>query len=57
VEGFATQFYIVLSGFITCVKKNKLLHGQGYFSYIMAVSFIGRGTGVPRENHLPAASH
>jgi len=23
----------------------------------MAVSFIGRGTGVPRENHLPAASH
>jgi hypothetical protein len=28
-----------------------------YFSYIVAVSFIGGGTGVPGENHIPAASH
>ena len=31
---------------------------QQYFSYIVAVSFIGREeTGVPGENHRPVASH
>jgi len=30
---------------------------QQYFSFIMAVSFIGGGNGVPRENHRPAASY
>ena len=30
---------------------------QQYFSYIVAVSFIGGGTRVPIENHWPAASH
>ena len=30
-------------------------HVQQYFSYIVAVSFIGGGNGVPRENHRPAA--
>ena len=28
-----------------------------YFSYILAVSFIGGGNGVPGENHRPVASH
>jgi hypothetical protein len=32
-------------------------HFQQYFSYIVAVSFIGEGTGVPGENHRPAVSH
>jgi hypothetical protein len=31
-------------------------HFQQYFSYIVAVSFIGGGTGVPGENQRPAAS-
>ena len=30
---------------------------QQYFSYIMAVSFIGWGKPVPGENHRPVASH
>jgi hypothetical protein len=30
---------------------------QQYFSYIVAVSFIVEETGVPGENHRPAASH
>ena len=28
-----------------------------YFSYIVAVSFIGGGNRVSEENHQPAASH
>jgi hypothetical protein len=28
-----------------------------YFSYVVAVSFIGGETGVPGENHRPAESH
>jgi len=27
------------------------------FSYIVAVSFIGGGNGVPGKNHRPVASH
>ena len=34
-----------------------LRHFQQYFSYIVAVSFIGGENGVPGENHRPAASH
>ena len=32
-------------------------HIQQYFSYIMAVSFIDGGNGVPGENHRPVASY
>ena len=32
-------------------------HFQQYFSYIMAISFIGGGNRSTRENHLPVASH
>ena len=32
-------------------------HFQQYFSYIMAVSFIGEGNRVPGENHRTVASH
>jgi hypothetical protein len=34
-----------------------LRHFQQYFSYIVAVSFIGGGNGVHGENHPPVASH
>jgi hypothetical protein len=37
-----------------CLIDGIQRHFQQYFSYIMAVSFIGGGTG---ENHLPVASH
>jgi len=30
---------------------------QQYILYIVAVSFIGGGIGVPEENHRPVASH
>ena len=33
------------------------LQFQQFFSYIVVVSFIGGETGVPGENHQPAASH
>jgi len=43
------------------VWDNKLnvyyIYIQQYFRYIMAVSFIGGGTGVPGKNHWSAASH
>ena len=32
-------------------------HFQQYFSYIVAVSFIGGGNRSSEENHWPAASH
>jgi hypothetical protein len=34
-----------------------LRHLQQYFSYIVVVSFLAKETGVPGENHRPAASH
>ena len=34
-----------------------LRHFQQDFSYIVVVSFIGVGNGVPGENHPPVASH
>ena len=30
---------------------------QQYFSYIMVVSFVGRGNGVPGDNHWQTLSH
>ena len=35
--------------------KGVLPHFQQYFSYIVAVSFIGEETGVSGENHRPVA--
>jgi hypothetical protein len=32
-------------------------HFEQYFSYIVAVTFIGGGNGVPGENHRSVASH
>jgi hypothetical protein len=32
-------------------------HFQQYFSYIVAVSFIGGGNQSTRQNHSPVASH
>jgi hypothetical protein len=32
-------------------------HFQQYFSYIVAISFIGGETEVPGENQRPVASH
>jgi hypothetical protein len=34
-----------------------LRHLQQYFSYIVVVSVLAKETGVPGENHRPAASH
>jgi hypothetical protein len=33
------------------------IYYQQYLSYIVAVSFIGWGNGIPGENHRPVASH
>jgi hypothetical protein len=44
---------IVWLGLVYGVKR----HFQQYFSYIVVVSFIGGGNGVPGENHRPTVSH
>jgi len=36
---------------------NATFNNVQYFSYIVAVSFIGGETGVPVENHQPAVIH
>ena len=40
-----------------CLFDGVLHHIQQYFSYIVAVSFIGGGTGRPWEKHRPVESH
>jgi hypothetical protein len=40
-----------------CVIIQDNAQTQQYFSYIVAVSFIGEETGGPGENHRPVASH
>jgi hypothetical protein len=42
------------TGYILKKEEMRLGLYQQYFSYIVAVSFIG---GVPEENHRPVASH
>jgi hypothetical protein len=40
-------------GWVYCDSR----HFQQYFSYIVAVIFIGGGNVVPGENYRPATSH
>jgi hypothetical protein len=47
---------IILFKFV-CLFDGVKHHFQQYFSYIVAVSFIGGGNGGPGENHRPVASH
>jgi hypothetical protein len=44
---------------VVCLQISSIFYAclKQYFSYIVAFSFIGGGTGVPGENHRPAASH
>jgi hypothetical protein len=39
------------------VSPNWKWHFQQYFSYFVAVSFIGEESGGPGENHCPVASY